>query len=418
MKRRLFFAATMIGSLALACQLIVGIERTDKAERPPEASVPDTTPPVIPDPCAHVVVPPPPDVDDDITGQLPPFAVGLRAFEVPGAGEPIGFDLDGRCTCDPRPGAAFDGGPSCNAPLPNCDLDGGIDNQMGTVVGGNFQLAEAANKRINDGQQTGLLRISGYNGRANDKSVFVELFSSEGVRVPSPCDAGADASPDASTGVDTFRPGWCGEDTWTVSQATVEGEGTGFRAKANGTGYVTNWQLVVKVDGETRLPFTGYDLRVGSPLTVGTLVAVDKNLEPRDAAAPTNDPEIQRLWRVQNGTFAGRVPSNDLLAVIGIIQSPFQLPKPNGEKTYVCEVPAIFTIAVSNVCNARDVASSFRLDGDPNARCDAVSLALRASYVPVRLGAIAQTPIMTNQCYPNGSSGTIGNVPNVSYDCP
>lgn len=413
MKRRLLFVAMVAGSLAVACQLIVGIERTDKADRPPEAGAPDTaTPPGIPDPCAHVRIPGPPENDDDITGALPPFVIAIRKFEVPGAGEPVGFDLDGVCTGDNRPGAAFDGGATCKAALKLDDLDGGIDNQLGNVIGG-FDLAGGAGARIDDGHQTGLLRITRYNGKRNDKSVEIELFTSEGVREPSPC-PGVDAG---MTGDGTYRPGWCGDDKWSVSASTVEGSGDRFLAKARGTGYVTDWTLVVQVDGESRLPFAGYDLRVGSPVLVGKLVAIDKTNEPRDAEAPTADPDILRRWRLDTATFSGRVPARDMLAVIGIIQSPVQLPKEAGAKTYVCEVPALFNLAIGNVCNARDIASSFRLDRDPNAACDAVSLALRAQYLPVLTGTVTPTGIEENQCYPDGGGGTIG-VPGVIYDCP
>lgn len=412
MKRRLLFVALVLGSLAAACQLIVGIERTDKADRPPDAAAPDAATPGIPDPCVHVGIPRPPESDDDITGALPPFVIGIRKFEVPGPGEPVGFDLDGVCTGDNRSGAAFDGGPSCKAALPLDDLDGGIDNQLGNVIGG-FDLAGGAGIRIDNGFQTGLLRITSYNGKRNDKSVEVELFTSEGVREPSPCDAGADAM----TADGLYRPGWCGDDKWSVSASTVEGSGDRFAAKARGTGYVTDWTLVVQVEGETRLPFAGYDLRVGSPVLVGKLVALDKTNEPRDAEVPTSDPEVQRRWRLDTSTFAGRVPARDLLAVIGIIQSPIQLPKEAGAKTYVCEVPALFNLAIGNVCNARDIASSYRLDRDPNAKCDAVSLALRAQYVPVLTGPVTPTGIQENQCYPDGGGGTIG-VPGVVYDCP
>lgn len=412
MKRRLLFVALTLGSLAAACQLIVGIERTEKADRPPDTGAPDAPTPGPPDPCVHVGIPRPPENDDDITGAIPPFVMAIRKFEVPGPGEPVGFDLDGVCTGDNRSGAAFDGGPSCKAALPLNDLDGGVDNQLANVIGG-FDLGGSTRQFIENGQQTALLRISGYNGKRNDKSVELELFTSEGIREPSPC-PGVDAG---MTAEGIYPPGWCGDDKWSVSASTVEGSGDRFLAKARGTGYVTDWTLVVQVDGETRLPFAGYDIRIGSPMLVGKLVALDKANEPRDAQVPTTDPEVQRRWRLDDATFGGRVPARDMLAAVGILLSPVQLPKDAGAKTYVCEVSAIFNLAIGNVCNARDIASSYRLDHDPNVACDAVSLALRAQYVPVLTSVVTPTSIEENQCYPDGGGGTIG-VPGVVYECP
>lgn len=92
------------------------------------------------DPCSHATYPPPPLKDDDPVAEVPSFAVAVREESVTGAidgGAPIGFDLDGVCSCFADTSTAHAAEPSCIAPeggAPACDGDGGVDREIDTLL--------------------------------------------------------------------------------------------------------------------------------------------------------------------------------------------------------------------------------------------------------------------------------------------
>ena len=325
MRRRLAVIAGALGATVLACQLVAGIERVDKVDPPPPEAGPDVSVPdsATHDPCNHVRPPPPPTVDDAPNDSIDAFYLALREVTlVPaGAGEVLGFDLDNSCTCDTRPGTAFEGGASCaSTHAVVCDVAGGVDNQVANGLkdyAGFLDLDKAANinARIASGELTTILVVTKYNGRANDSDVKFGIFTSEGMKDGPGC-------PGSTTDANGFwTPGWCGEDNWTASLSTVDNASGVIVPKSVGTGYVTNYQFVVELNGSASVPFAGYRLTLGSPISSGRLVPLDANLMPVDTS---QGPALERIkhWRIDQAVMAGRVPASEVLAAMGTVNTP------------------------------------------------------------------------------------------------
>lgn len=420
MRRRSAFLLGAFGVAVVACQLVAGIERVEKADpAPPEAGpdlfVPDAA---VPDPCLHVRPPPAPAVDDAPNDSLEPFYLALREVTlVPKGSEPVlGFDLDNACTCDTRPGAAFDGGPSCTSSRRvRCDSDGGVDNQVAIGLrdySGFIDIDKAAsiNDRIASGEQTSILVVSKYNGRANDSDVKFGVFTSEGIRDGSPC-------PGAVTAANGFTtPGWCGEDNWTASSSSVDVGGSGIVPKSVGTGYVTNYQFVVELNSPASVPFGGYRLTLGSPISRGRLVPLNDKLEVVDTS---NGPALDQIkhWRIDDSVIAGRVPVSELLAALGTVNTPGDAG--GGPKPPLCTQPDTFNLLKATICDQIDVNASKLLDFIPNASCDAISVAIGLTAGSVRVTRTEPAAATTNVCYPTADGGgPMAGPSNVDYQCP
>ena len=377
MKRRIAFFALVLASTALACQLIAGIDRVATEERPERLPDPpdvyEAAPPV-PDPCAHVMPPPPPLTDDEpaIEKQLPSFEVALREFHLLArndAGTPIGFDQDGVCTCDDRPATAHDGGSSCMGPV-TCDADGGVDNgsstifdKFGTIVPDIDQAANI-NKHILLGETGTLIEISNYNGRANDKAVNVGIIVSNGINDGSGCGTNDGGPP-------PYPAGFCGNDIWTVDPKGVIGDRPPYASSLSAAGYVTNHTLVISdPTGYFEVPFGDVRLRLYSPIVVATIVPLDASGNPRDPNAPPPDPN-DRYYALEDGLLAGRLSASTILAASGALRQPGSSAADAGEK-YFCQSGA-FPVLTAALCGARDIASSRQVDFDPKVTCDALS---------------------------------------------
>lgn len=424
MKRhRIAFFALVLGATAWACQIVAGIERVEKFDVPDAA---DTAPPpdgtAIPDPCVHSVAAKEPLVDDAPNEKIPDFFIALRNLElVQKDGVPLaGFDLDGVCTCDPRPGTARDGAVSCVSGKPAaCDADGGIDNAVGQALrsfGSFVDIDEAVriNKRIQNGTKTLMILVSSYNGRANDKEVGVGLFTSEGIRVASSC---PDSKPSEDFGF--FTPGWCGEDTWTVTSNTVNGSPDMIRfvPKARGTGYVSNYEFVVSLAENAEIPFGGYKLSVSSALARGRLVPLDQAGQPIDTSTKPDPATISR-WRIRDGVLAGRIPVSELVAAMGTANIP-GADAGGGNIPAVCSSPTIFPLIKQQICDAIDINASARLDFTTGVVCDALSMAVKLTGDQAKAsGMIDAEDGGGNDCFPTPDGGGPVNGPaGVTYRC-
>jgi hypothetical protein len=355
MKRKLAVLALSLGLTALACQLVAGIERVDKTDPLVEAG-PDVvveTDAAIPDPCAHVRPLRETKADDAPNDSLPDIYLALREVTlVPAAGATLGYDLDEACTCDKRPGAAFDGGPSCVTTRPAvCDADGGVDNQAANVLSVystfiDLDKAANINGRIAEGKQTSIVLLRNYNGRANDSAVSFGIFTSEGMLEGPTC-------PGSTTVDGVSTPGWCGEDKWTASASTVDSAGNGFLPKSLGTGYVVGFRFVVELKGAASVPFGGYRLTLGSPIASGRLVPLDENLVPVDTS---QGPALDRIkhWRIEDSVLSGRIPASELLAAAGTI---FASGDAGGPRPPLCTT-SLFSLLKQQVCDSIDISAS------------------------------------------------------------
>lgn len=414
-RRRLAVLAVVLGATVLACQLVAGIERVDKVDPPPPEAGPDTA--RIPDPCNHVRPPPPPSVDDAPNDSIDAFYLALREVTlVPkGTAPVVGFDLDNACTCDKRPGTAFDGGASCvsnRAAL--CDFDGGVDNQVASALRDysafiDIDNSANINARIANGEQTSILVISKYNGRANDSDVKFGIFTSEGIKDGPGC-------PGSVTDANGFStPGWCGEDNWTASASTVDNQGAGIIPKSVGTGYVTNYEFVVELNSPASVPFGGYRLTLGSPVSRGRLVPLDDKLVPLDTSRAIV-PATIKYWRVEDSVIGGRIPASELLAAIGTVSTPGDAG--GGPKPPLCTSP-LFATLKSTLCDQLDINASKLLDFIPSARCDAISVAIGITAGSVRVTRTEAAKATSNVCYPSADGGGPANgQAGVDYRCP
>lgn len=374
-------------SLALAaCQVVAGIEHVEKVQpgtndggTPEGGGGPDSA---TNDPCKHELPPPLPENDDDRDTEVPPFYLAVRTVDViaKSGGSYRGFDLDGVCTCDERPGSARGGGPSCTPKLRQCDLDGGIDNKGAALFDKfaptGFSPNEAANNGISNGRRGLLLYIRNYNGKKNDRQVSVGVMISHGILDGSGCGT--------SSGNDRSPPGWCGNDLWSYPLAFVKP--TTKEPLFQGNGYVNDGVLVFRSDEETSVFFGGTALSFGSPITSAR---IEKNQEGR--------------WVLSDGLLSGRIPVTELLAATGTFGDP------GGGSGGLCNSP-VFAAVKKELCDSVDINSSNAFDFKEG-NCDAVSTALAFTAEQASVGDEHTEPDEANPC-------AKGNVPADLYTCP
>ena len=385
--RRALVTIGLLGALAAACQWIAGIERLDKPHSPDAAPAPE-------DPCAHAAPPPPPDQDDEATFALDPFVLAVSKIEL-GAGN-AGFDLDKVCSCDSRPGAAHDGGPSCRGTSP-CDADGGVDDALSAVSAlqlyTSVDVSRGVNAAIASGNTTILLLVAGYNGRANDKDVKVGFVLSDGIADGSGC---PDAGASAANGL--FPPAWCGGDIWTVQGDTVIGNKPPYTPALSTEGYVANHRLVIPgKDQFVRMLIGVTQAQFNAPTFVGTLTPLNADLTPRDPDAKPASAQ-DRFYKIDDGVFAGRISDSSLLTVLGGVV--VERSTNGGTSTYLCTQDALYGELKKQVCNARDIAATPALDFDPTAVCSSVSVAFHLTALPALPGTVLDAPVPTNPCLP------------------
>ena len=361
------------------------------------------------DPCAHAS-PPTSSTADEPGASLPPFVVALTSEAPDAGGVDPGFDLDGVCTCEARPGTAHDGGESCTRPKgssPACDSDGGGDNNLGNLFeqfGSFYPLAKVLGEQIDKGRANILLQIGDYNGHANDSSVTVALFASQGIR------AQGCASSTFDSAFGTWAPGWCGDDAWTITSDSVIG-GTYKAPVVVGQGYVKDWVLVARVMGSSRMPFTDeYAVAVLDPIVTGKLVPLGEDLKPRDPtrAAVGREP---RLWRVEGGRVGSRIPVREIVTGIGVTKVAS-----DGGNVQLC-TQSSFTAVKTILCASPDVNTDKAKDFDPTASCDAVSAGVPFTAAPVLIGDVYDRTRKPGPCDP-GPNGDPLDAGSVTYSCP
>lgn len=388
MRKRSAFVTTLTAGLAIvACQVVAGIEPVDKVERIGTdgsfSDAPNGGPDAAVDPCNHAVPPPEPDNDDDRDTELPPFYLAFRTLDVIAKDDSgyRGFDLDGVCTCDKRPGTASGGKSSCTPKLKDCDGDAGIDNRGASLfeqfVPTGFSPGESATKGVTSGRRGLLLYVKGYNGKPNDRQISVGVMLSHGIVDGSGCGT--------STGGAHSPPGWCGRDLWTYSLEYVKP--TSKEPLVQGSGYVNNGTLVFRSDLPIAMFFGTATLSIGSPITAGVL---EKN--------PAGN------WTL-NAMLGGRIPVTELLEATGTFNAPND-PDPDAR---LCTSP-FFTTVKKMLCEAVDINRTSALDFEDGA-CDAVSLTLTFTAEQAMVGDERTEPAENTAC-------SKGNVAPDLYTCP
>lgn len=358
---------------AVACVSLAGLsggEPADPVESGTDATPVDATPP---DPCRHAFPPAEPAVDDDPMGEVAPFIVAVREASLAGSvdgGMPIGFDLDGVCSCFTDPTTAHKGETSC-APREGgtvtCDGDGGADNAVNTLLAAYPDFLGGSTAR---GGPTMLIKIAKYNGRANDREVLVAVVASPGHYDTSGC---PDAGP--IKGDPPYPPTWKGCDRWAVDPGYLL-PGTS-EPSTFVPAYVVDHMLVVTplskpvmfLVATTTFPLTG--ARV-----MARLVALDTELRPLQP-----QPEVGERFALDEGVIAGRATTGDMLRALAA-----SLARLDGGP--LCGTPALFTaIKTQFICPGADVTGAPSLDFT-SAGCDALSVASAFAAEPARFGEV------------------------------
>jgi hypothetical protein len=333
--------------------------------------------------CGHLQVPSRPTQEDGTldldfvlaASRLRVFPTGAVGFVHPGP--PIGFDLDGVCTCP---------GPESCTPIGgqrHCDGDGGTDDSTGNIFATFGTLApatfsdDAFNALAAKGIANLLLRVRSYNGGLDDKQVTAIVYVS----------AGLDGIQDG--GLPPHLPLDDGTDVWTIDPSSLLGGATvdgGPSCEGNDNvcvplyadteAYVSNGVLVAHVD---------FPLTAGA----GTDTIVIK-VSGGVIAAPLIKGDGGRYY-VEEGQLGGRWHTADMLSALSNVKDPFDV---NGN---LCGDASTYLNAKQIVCKASDVTAIPAADntGQP---CDALSLAMSFSDVPAHLGPIYAAVPRPTQC--------------------
>jgi hypothetical protein len=263
-----------------------------------------------------------------------PIVVALRNISFSGDAGPVGFDLDQNCAC----------GKSCKPKVEtaDCGLIDGIDNQgpklqAALAMAGIDIEKQLLENRIQSGTGGLLARIEGYSGEANDPSVKVSIFPSEGLR-----------SADGGSSPPVFTP----DDRWIVG-ANAQVSDAGLTASDRGEGYVSKGVLTAR--------FSSVELRFSTDLKI------------RLSEAVLTGPIVNGT--LESATFAGKWPQNDALA--NILRFIIK-----GER--LCNNGLSGNVLKSVFCQYPDLL--LRADASAGESCDAVSFGVRMQFAPATVG--------------------------------
>jgi hypothetical protein len=377
---------------ASACALLVGIHDHDftVAEAGAEASA-ETGP----SRCAHASPPPRPTIAD--TDVRKSFLLAVRRIGLSGrndAGDAVGFDLDGVCTCDPADDTIRRGAPSCDPPPDalregGCDDDGGIDNGLAAISDRvlNFPGADRFDSLINGsidcGKETVLLYVAGYNGAADDPDVSISVIVSFGIYEDHDGDAGCPWN-----GLQPYPAKWDGLDTWSVPDGSISNStGQPLPTPPYFEGWVKDFHLVVDYRSDPSAPlmplvFGGKPIENSSPALVARIVPLDD----RYAELPLDQADRATHYKLVDGVLAGRVNAASLLTSIGGFHT-----SAGKFDHYFCDPadlkPLFYDPVKAIVCKGRESVISSTFDFKPDQRCDSVSIVAQFSAEPARFGS-------------------------------
>ena len=362
--RRLVIGA-FAASLVVACSLITsfdGIAHHDSVDAAPandgalEAEPADAG-------CQRTRWPDPPsgvDTGGD-AGDLIAAVTQLRILEPVAQGKSQGFDLDGLCTCPERPACA---GLEPNKP---CDPEGGIDNASDSLF---KQLASQGVALDDTGLRTGIeagaygivIRLAGYDGRADDPEVRVAVYNAFAVN--------------GDGGV----PREDGTDQWTLDTESLLDNR--FPAYFSTKAYVAGGVLVASMP---RLI-----IRARLPVSKTKFSLFEMDLRSAYLVARIGARKANGGVALEDGRIAGRIPVAALLA--------------QAMRNGACQDSAIYQALRPVVCAARDLPLDPAKDGR-DAPCDSLSFAFGFSAAAALVGPDAGTrtdtspcPIVTDQC--------------------
>jgi hypothetical protein len=372
--------------VAAGCDVVLGFSDKELRVAAEDASVPaivdaaTDAPPGTPDAgepasCSALGTPPRPAIADDAANDRT-VVLAFRRIDlgdrIDGSpNEIIGLNLDRTCTCP---------GPSSCKPYPDagahCDQRGSIDNE-GTALFRFYSTLHGSlidavvNEQIETGLFSVILRISGYNGEANDPKVTFGFFTSVGT-------PRADGGP--------IAPRFDGHDTWDVDPSSAQAPSDGgLVPKYEVTdAYVADHALVGSL-GDWPIPF-------GSATGVGIGLAFNMQLTGAHVTA-TLRADGAGNFRIDDGVLAGRWPTRNILGAIGALPNPFS------GAARLCDDKTAYFNLTKLVCGAADVTAD-PTSTDRDAPCSAVSAGMRFEALPASIGASGTSPEAGVPCAP------------------
>lgn len=301
----------------------------------------------------------------------------------------FGLDLDGICT-NSASCPDVQGQVACQSLAPQIPFDGELcrDNIFGSLqpiaaqvpeIGETFGISEDVfNCELWHGTYNIVIRVSGYNGQANDSQVRVDFYISDGLEVPEPWQCPVEDF------ADTY-PVWRTSIPWRIDESTLTGpvEEPGTLPDstiADAEAYVRHGYLVAHPPDGALLRLAGHgDPYRGFPLVVQKGLWVGHLLKAQDGT-----------WTIRDGLSVGRIKTEDLIG--GFRQVGF------------CPgagLDAFYDSMVSYVNENADVLASG--ENDVEVACDALSLAIAFEAKQLTPGAaVPIDPLI--ECCPPGNT--------------
>jgi hypothetical protein len=338
-------------SLAVACTLLNPLDAYGPPVPKIDAAIDAAEDAGVDSACRRATWPARPSAEDTASVDEIVFAAESIDVAAPDGGTaPIGYDLDGVCTC-PEPS-------SCLRPLgakPVCDEpdSGGIDlggteflEQALSVAGGSVRTTA----QINRGDRGLLFRLKNYNGTADDKRVEFAIFLSGG-------------NEGAQSGTPMI-PKRDGTDAWTVDPKSLfGGVGPPYRPLyVDPDAYVSEGTLVASIK---------------FPLSLSTVVM---RLEAATLTAKVT--RVGTGYRLDEGHVVGRWATRDLLTALDTIADPTGAPG-----TGLCGDSGLYQQLKENICGAVDITADPLLD-NKGAFCNALAVRVLFTAGPAKLGAL------------------------------
>jgi hypothetical protein len=303
--------------------------------------------------CTPALPPDPPAIKGAGGADVLTFA--LRKLELGGPKQKVGFDLDGQCTCPGKTG--------CQEPAwataEHCDDPDGRDNGSGnafasinSAFGAIISSVELSDQAFK-GKWSVLVKVSNYNGGADDDQVDVALYTTPGT-------GGA-------------VPNWDGMDAWPVAPTSlVDGTSIDQPIDKDSSAYVTNRVLVAHLPSAT-VVFQGSGVHLQADLAS---VILSGTLQADDAGS------VQLL----HGTLTGAWTQTALF------QSLSTLRVNGGMK--LCVGDTYYGSAKKALCDEFDLSST----GAPDTPCDALSFGVGFDASPVLLVGVQPFGALSAPC--------------------
>jgi hypothetical protein len=364
----------------LACNALVGIEEPEL--RPADAG----TDAAETDPCPGAVRPPQrPSTETPGDAGDGSFLVGLRSVSLTAA--KAGFDLDGRCTCAGQGSSCVSRTPSPEGGL--CDEPGGRDVAINRFLDSLVVIAKGfteddINAAIARGEFGMVVRVEGYNGGPDDRSVKASLYIASGLvggfgdaGVDAPADAKVDAKADGDAkpddgASDAASDAATDEAVWTLQPASVldGGAPTEPLAFVDDDAYVAGGVLVSQRLGR---------VAVILPSTVGPLPLQSE----QSVLSARIVPDGRGSFRLVDGRLGLRIRMESMLDAMGrLVVGTVPL----------CSTPFYLDLR-NKICAVADLTRNPADDPAGTGDCNAISFGLAFETVPAKIGGLKATPL-------------------------